>query len=273
MRRGPSKLQNNAIRILFLGDVVGPLGRKAVRSYLATHRQKDGIDFVIANGENVTHGHGLSYEHYKELLACGVDCLTSGNHFFNAKDAFNPKCDFSRALRPYNFDPSCPLKGTRCFDVNGISVRVTNLIGRVFINMSQSNPFYDLEKIVKEDGGKSIHIVDFHAEATAEKRCLAEAFDGRIAALFGTHTHVQTNDAKRLSRGTLFLTDAGMNGAYDSVLGDCKESSIRRTMTGLPAQLDVPRIGRMQVNGVLFDIDINSHRAVDFRLVNELLED
>ncbi len=266
-------MPSDRIRILFLGDIVGPLGRKAVKEYLELHKKKDEIDFVIANGENATHGHGLSLEHYKFLLSSGVDCLTSGNHFFNAKDSFNPKCAMPCALRPLNFDPACPLKGTMTFDVQGIKIRVTNLIGRVFINMSQSNPFYDLEKVVKEDNGESIHIVDFHAEATAEKRCLAEQFDGKITALFGTHTHVQTNDAKLLSKGTLFLTDAGMNGAYDSVLGTIKDASIYRTMTGLPVAFDVPRKGRMLVNGIRFDVDRNTHRAKDFLLINETMED
>ena len=266
-------MPSDRIRILFLGDVVGPLGRKAVKEYLARHRKKDEIDFVIANGENATHGHGLSMEHYKFFLSCGVDCLTSGNHFFNAKDAFSPKNSMPCALRPANFDPACPLKGTATFQVGDATIRVTNLIGRVFINMSQSNPFYDLERILAEDDGKSIHIVDFHAEATAEKRCLAERFDGRITALFGTHTHVQTNDAKLLNRGTLFLTDAGMNGAYDSVLGTIKDASIHRTMTGLPAAFDVPRKGKMLVNGIRFDVDKTTRRVKDFLLINETMED
>lgn len=265
-------MQNNRIRVLFLGDVVGPLGRKAVKTYLDQHKEKDGIDFVIANGENATHGHGLSYEHYKELLSYGVDCLTNGNHFFNTKDAFNPKNDFRYAVRPYNFDSSCPMKGTIVFDLQGTKIRVTNLIGRVFLNLSQSNPFYDLEKVIQEDNGESIHIVDFHAEATAEKRCLAEQFDGRITALFGTHTHVQTNDAKVLNRGTFFLTDAGMNGAYDSVLGTIKEASVYRTMTGLPANFEVPRAGKILVNGVRFDVDRDSHRVKEFLLINETIE-
>lgn len=265
-------MPSNVIRFLFLGDVVGPLGRKAVKNYLALHKKKDEIDFVIANGENATHGHGLSYEHYKELLADGVDCVTNGNHFFNNKDAFNPKCDFRYAIRPLNFDKDCPLKGTILFQVKDIPVRVTNLIGRVFLTQSQTNPFYDLDKLLSKVE-KGIHIVDFHAEATAEKRCLAEVFDGRITALFGTHTHVQTNDAKILNKGTFFLTDAGMNAAYDSVLGTIKECSMHRTMTGLPAPFDVPRTGRMMVNGVLFDVDTTTLRVVSYKLINETLED
>lgn len=260
------------MKILFLGDVVGPLGRQGVRKYLALHKKADNIDLVIANGENATHGHGLSYKHYVELINSGVDIVTSGNHFFNNKDSFNSKYDFKQAIRPYNLDKSCPLKGSIKLEVNGRKVRVINLIGRVFLTQAQTNPFYDLDEILKEDDEDTIEFVDFHAEATAEKRCLAEYADGRITALIGTHTHVQTNDAKLLNKGTFFLTDAGMNGAYDSVLGDIKEASIRRTMSAMPAMLDVPRVGKILINGVLLEIAEDAPKVVSFKLINELME-
>ena len=264
-------MPSRPFRLLFLGDVVGPLGRRAVHDYLLAHKSQDGIDFVVANGENATHGHGLSHAHYRELLESGVDLLTSGNHFLNCRDVFHPEMDFSRLIRPLNLDPSCPLKGTTVVKVRGLSLRVTNLLGRVFLAMAQSNPFQDLEDVLDEGEKADIHLVDFHAEATAEKRCLAEFFDGRVTAVIGTHTHVQTNDPKLLPQGTFFLTDAGMNGAYDSVLGDVKENSIYRTRTGLPAPMDGPRTGKGMVNGVLLDIDCDSRRVVSFRLIDELL--
>ncbi len=262
------------MKVLFLGDVVGPLGRKAVKKYLGTYKEKLGIDFVIANGENATHGHGLSVEHYKELKNSGVDCVTNGNHFFNCKEPFSSPESYTDSIRPYNLDKDVPLSGTKVFVTsNGIKIRVTNLLGRVFIPMTQTNPFYDLDTIIKEDKEKIIHIVDFHAEATAEKRCLAEYADGRITALIGTHTHVQTNDPKLLNKGTFFLTDSGMNGAYDSVLGDEKDGSIKRTLSGMPANLVVPRAGKMQANGVIMDIDEKTTRVVSFSLVNQTMED
>ena len=264
----------NVIRVLFLGDIVGPLGRIGVKKYLALHKEADNIDFVIANGENTTHGHGLSYEHYKELLSYGVDCLTSGNHFFNTPDCFNHAKDMVAAIRPYNLDKGAPGVGSKVFMLkDGTKIRVSNVLGRVYLTMTQGNPFYALDEIIKEDNGESlIHIVDMHAEATAEKRCIAEYVDGKVTAVLGTHTHVQTNDAKCLNKGTFFLTDAGMNGAYDSSLGDEKAPSIYRTMTGMPTTLSVPRTGKVLINGVRMDIDRNTGKVVEYLLINETAE-
>lgn len=261
------------IRILFLGDIVGPLGRAGVKNYLALHKKQDQIDFVIANGENATHGHGLSLDHYKELLSYGIDCLTSGNHFFNNADCFRYAQDMCNYIRPLNLDKDAPGIGTRLYTLDdNIKIRVSNVMGRIYINNTQGNPFYAMDDVLNQAEEDEIHIVDFHAEATAEKRCLAEYIDGRVAAVLGTHTHVQTNDAKILNKGTFFLTDAGMNGAYDSSLGDEKEGAILRTMTGMPAQLKVPRIGRILVNGVLMDVDTTTKRVKKYQLINEICE-
>ena len=260
----------NPFRLLFLGDIVGPLGREVVAEYLKAHKAKDKIDLVVANGENTTHGHGLSHSHYEELLKGGIDVITSGNHFLNCKDIFQPSYDFSKEIRPLNFDPICPLKGTILLEVSGLRVRISNLLGRVFINLCQSSPFLALEEVLGKEEKADIHLVDFHAEATAEKRCLAEYFDGQVTAVIGTHTHVQTNDAKLLERGTFFLTDVGMNGAYDSVLGDIKASSIYRTRTGMPTPMDVPRTGKKLLNAVLLEIDRETKKVNSFTLLNEI---
>lgn len=263
----------DTIRILFLGDIVGPLGRAGVKKYLALHKEKDAIDFVIANGENTTHGHGLSLDHYKELISYGIDCITSGNHFFNSPDAMLKSSEMPFAIRPVNLDISCPGAYSKVFTIaDDIKIRVSNALGRVYINLAQSNPFYALENICKEDEEKIIHIVDFHAEATGEKRAMAEYLDSKVTAVIGTHTHVQTNDPKLLSKGTFFLTDAGMNGAYDSSLGDEKSSAIYRTVTGMPTKLSVPRVGKILVNGVLLDVDVETKMVKDFRLINETME-
>jgi 2',3'-cyclic-nucleotide 2'-phosphodiesterase len=264
---------NDFVRILFFGDIVGPLGRKAIRKYLSLHKEKDKIDFVIANGENTTHGHGLSYEHYKELLSYGVDCLTSGNHFFNSPDHAKYAKEMDKAIRPYNFDKDCPGKGYETFLLNdSTKIKVTNMMGRIYMNGVQTNPFYDMDEILSKDE-KVIHILDFHAEATAEKRIMAEYLDGRITAVFGTHTHVQTNDAKILPKGTLFLTDAGMNGAYYSSLGDDIQPAMHRTITGMPASLSVPRSGKILVNAIEFDVDKTTCQVRNFRLINETYQD
>lgn len=262
------------VHILFFGDIVGPLGRKGVKKYLSVHKERDNIDFVIANGENTTHGHGLSYDHYKELLSYGVDCITSGNHFFNCQDGINKADIMDKSIRPMNLDKDVPSTGSRLFTIkDGIKIRVSNLLGRVFITQAQSNPFYALEEELKKDEEKVIHIVDFHAEATAEKRCFAEYFSGKVTAVFGTHTHVQTNDLKILDKGTLFVSDVGMNGAYISSLGDNLDEAIYRTMTGMPKPFDVPRRGKILVNAVDFTVDSTTSQVKDYKLINEILED
>lgn len=265
---------DDILRVLFFGDIVGPLGRKAVMKYLSLHKQQDQIDFVIANGENTTHGHGLSLSHYKELLSNGIDCLTSGNHFFNSPDATTHAKEMDLQVRPYNFDKSAPGKGTEIFYAKDKTpIRVTNMMGRIYMNGVQTNPFYDMDEICKFDSEKTIHILDFHAEATAEKRIMAEYLDGRITAVFGTHTHVQTNDAKILPKGTLFLTDVGMNGAYYSSLGDDIDSAMHRTITGLPTSLSVPRTGKMLVNAIQFDINKSTKMVTSFKVICETLQD
>lgn len=251
------------------------MGRIGVSKYLSFHKEADSIDFVIANGENTTHGHGLSFQHYKELLSYGVDAITSGNHFYNTPDCFNYSKQMTEALRPYNLDRNCPGIGTKVFTTKkGVKIRISNLLGRVFLTMTQGNPFYAMDDIINSNEEDcKIHIVDFHAEATGEKRCFAEYLDSRVTAVIGTHTHVQTNDAKCLTKGSFFLSDVGMNGAYDSSLGDEKAPSIYRTMTGMPTTMAVPRKGRILVNGVLMDVNEETGKVEQFKLINETMED
>lgn len=262
-------MPNKTINILFLGDICSFLGREAAKRTIELYKEKKKIDFIIANGENATHGNGLSFSHYNELLSYGIDAITNGNHYMNVRDALNPSIDFKYALRPINLDPSLPGQGSKLFTCDNYQIRITNVLGRVFMNMSLSNPFYDFEKVLEEDNN-SIHIVDFHGEATAEKRCFAEYFDGKICACIGTHTHVQTNDGKILNKGTFFLSDVGMNGAYDSVLGVEKEGSIIKTMTGKPASFEISRQGRKLSNGVILKIDTKTKRVIKFELINEV---
>jgi metallophosphoesterase (TIGR00282 family) len=259
-------------KILFLGDIVGPLGRKGVKKYLSYHKEKDQIDFVIANGENTTHGHGLSYEHYLELLSYGVDVLTSGNHYFGNPDHLKKDKEMDKQIRPYNLDTSAPGVGTRAFEKDGITIRVSNILGKTYLTMTQQNPFLSLDELVAINQ-EDIHIVDIHAEATAEKRCLAEYVAGKVSACIGTHTHVQTNDAKLLKGDTFFLTDVGMNGAYYSSIGADLESCIQRTKTGIPGKSDVPRKGKILVNGVLLEFDRESKKVLSYQLINETMED
>lgn len=242
----------NSISVLCFGDCCGRVGRRALNKLIPLLKDKYQADFVIVNSENATHGRGCSLESYNELVEAGADCLTSGNHFYDQRDVMNEKASilFERQIRPLNFAPQAPLRGSLVFPVKGYTLRVTNLIGRVEIQGAQSNPFLDMDKLLKETKPTDFHIVDFHAEATGEKRALAEYLDGRISLFMGTHTHVQTNDAQMLDKGTLFISDLGMCGLYDSCLGMLKESVINRTAFGLPGALQIAEEGLGFVSGI-----------------------
>lgn len=257
------------INILFLGDIVGRPGREIVKSLLPGLKAKYSIDFVIANGENATHGKGLSLKHYTELMEAGVNAVTMGNHFFRCDEIINKNDKYLNMVRPYNLNPVVPGVGTKVFKVKSSLIRVTNLLGRVFIDGADSNPFTDLEKIISKEEKADIHIVDFHAEATGEKMALAKAFDGKISALVGTHTHVQTNDNRILPLGTGFLSDAGMCGLYDSILGVLPENVIKHTSLGIPTRFEVPESGPSQLNGVVININERTGKTEKICLVNE----
>lgn len=243
------------MRVIFLGDIVGRIGRQTVSGLLPDLKKRYEIDFVIANSENATHGHGCSYSHYQELLSAGIDCLTSGNHFLNNKDIFNPTYDFSRQIRPANLHSEVPLAGTRVFSCQGRSIRVTNLLGRVMLDVMSSNPFDTFKAILEESGPTDLHIVDFHAEATGEKQAFFRAFDGKATLFVGTHTHVQTADERLLPHGSAMITDLGMCGAYESVIGDSPAPVIKRTWTGLPAVFTIPESGPAQLCGLVAEIN------------------
>lgn len=259
------------IKFLFFGDVVGILGREAIYTYLKSHKEKDKIDFVIANCENATHGKGLSYKHYNEILSYGVDCITSGNHFFDNKDSINSISKMDKFVRPMNLDKNCPGVGTRTFDINGVQIQVTNLIGRVFLQMAQSNPFYLADRII-DTNKDAIQIFDLHAEATAEKEAFGYYLDGRASAVFGTHTHVQTNDLMLLPKSTLYMSDVGMNGALYSSLGVDIDSAMYRTITGMHSELVVNREGKVLVNAVQFSVDTTSKKVNKFKIIRETFD-
>lgn len=242
------------MKILFIGDIVGSIGRRAVANKLNGIKNKYGIDLTIANAENATHGKGTSHSHYEDLLSYGVDVMTSGNHFLRNRDVFNDCYDYSLLVRPLNMHHTTPLKGTTVVMVGDISIRVTNLLGRVYMDNSVENPFDALQRVIEIEEKTDVHIVDFHAEATGEKCSLANAFAGKVTAVFGTHTHVQTAD-ERIIGGTAFISDVGMCGAYDSIIGDSIEPVVKKTWTGLPALFTVPDEGRSILSAVVLTLD------------------
>ncbi len=226
------------MNILFIGDIVGKPGRKAVCDSLQDLIEENEIDFVIANGENATHGKGLSKEHMLELIEAGVDVITLGNHAFAKKELFDYINDYEEVLRPLNLHSIFPGNGTGVYEFENKKIRVTNLLGRVFMSLEVDNPFDKLLEIVENDNS-DIHIVDFHAETTGEKQALAFAFDGKVTAVLGTHTHVPTADNRILPKGTAYQSDVGMVGPYNGILGADKEAVIKRTWTSYPSVFQV----------------------------------
>ena len=242
------------MKILFIGDIVGPIGRRVVKQYLPLLVEKHGVNFVIANGENVTHGKGLIRHHYEELIDNGVDVITLGNHY-NSKNELQRYIDYTdRLIRPVNLIHDFPGEGSALFDVDGVTVRVTNVLGSAFMQEDVNSPYFALVEVL-EDEPATVHIVDFHAEATGEKYSIAHAFDGRVTAVLGTHTHIQTNDARILPNGTAFISDVGMCGYYDGILGFDTESVVKKNCLGQMSRFEVPKEGRGIFNGVIIDID------------------
>ena len=253
------------MKILFLGDIVGEIGIDAIEKYLNVNK----YDLVIANAENTNEEHGMTIKNYKRLMEIGINCVTNGNHFFETDDIYEYEKECPMALRPANFLEG-PGKGTIQIVIADKKVRITNIIGRNFIKGTIGNPFEYLQDIVLLDDS-DIHIVDMHAEATWEKRCVAEYFDGKITIFVGTHTHVQTNDLQKLTKGTIFITDCGMNGAFDSVLGDDKMLAIEKTKNMSDIELAVPKCGKKIVNGVTFEFDDDCN-VIDYNIINCIIE-
>lgn len=226
------------MNILFIGDVFGEVGRDLIHDYLQEIKKKYSIDFVIANGENVTHGKGISKKHYDELLTLGVDCITLGNHSFDRVEILDWIDNANCLIRPANLSKYTPGVGTKVFEKNGLRLQVTNIIGRVFNGGVFNHPVEVLDDIVQESNA-DLHIVDIHCDATAEKICLGYEFDGKVSAILGTHTHVQTADERLLDNGTAYITDVGMCGPFNQSIGMDKVNVCYRMKTGLPASNEI----------------------------------
>ena len=256
------------VNILFIGDIVGKPGRQAVSRELHRLIDRYSIDLVIANGENASGGFGITSESAKELFSCGVDLFTSGNHIWDKKEALEYLKKEERIIRPSNYPEGAPGKGSTVFVTpGGIKVGVVNLEGRVFMDALDC-PFRaaDREVAALSEVTKVI-FVDFHAEATSEKTSLGWYLDGRVSAVVGTHTHVQTADERILTSGTAYITDVGMTGAFDSVIGVRKDEPIYRFLTQMPAKFEVAKKD-LRLNGVVVTIDESSGNALAIERVN-----
>src|SRR3989449_5721110 len=249
------------MNILFIADIFGSPGRRAVRDLLPELVSSMGIDFVIANVENAAAGFGVTRDILTELKSLGVECMTSGNHIWDRRAVLPVRDEEPLLLRPHNYPPGVPGSGAKVFRTKaGVPVGVLNLMGRVFMNDVEC-PFRaaDREIEIMRDQAKVI-FVDFHAEATAEKIALCWHLDGRVSAVVGTHTHVQTADERIFPKGTGYVTDAGMTGPHDSVIGVQKELAIRKFLTQLPTRFE-PATGGVKLHGVHLDLDEETGRC------------
>lgn len=241
------------MRVLFIADVIGSPGRAALKVLPSLLRELK-ADFSIANGENAAGGFGLTKPIADEFFALGIDVITSGNHLWDRKEARELVAEEARVLRPANYPPGVPGLGGGVFRAGDMKVAVINLLGRVFIKEVDC-PFRCADGLIEELRSYTpIIVVDVHAEATSEKMALAWYLDGRVSAVVGTHTHVQTADERILPQGTGFITDAGMTGPFDSVIGIEKEGAIRRFLSQTPVRL-TPAKDDVRLNGVILDID------------------
>jgi metallophosphoesterase (TIGR00282 family) len=259
------------VKLLFIGDIVGQPGRRAVRELLPRLRQHHGVDLVVANGENSAGGSGITPRTAEEIFAGGVDVITSGDHLWDQKDVHQLLGSEPRFIRPLNYPSGTPGHGCYIFQSQGRPpVAVINLQGRTFMQ-PLDNPF---QRILSELDrlGPSVHniFIDFHAEATSEKVALARMLDGRVSAVVGTHTHVQTADEQIFPGGTAFLCDAGFTGPHESVIGRDSAPIIQRFLTGMPQKFEVAS-GSVLLQGALIDIDPGNGRATHIQRISEPL--
>lgn len=256
------------MNILAIGDIIGKPGRQVISRHLRSIRKQYKIDFVIANAENTAGGFGLTSSTARELLDDGVNMLTSGNHIFAQKEII-PFLDTDMPLiRPLNYPAGVPGKGYRIAN----KILVVNLIGRTFMS-SYDDPFRTMDKLLEELQNKpKIIIIDFHAEATSEKVALGRYLDGRVTAVLGTHTHVGTIDTQVLKGGTAYVTDIGMTGPTDSIIGDDVDSVIQRFLTQMPHHLTVGK-GKTQLNAVIVEADENTGKATGIQRIQRESEE
>jgi len=238
------------LKILAIGDVIGKPGRRAVQQFLPGLINEFDINFVVANGENSAHGIGITLNTARELHESGIDALTTGNHVWAQREMIQSLDSDPRIIRPLNFPPAAPGRGFAIFG----DVMVVNLIGRVFVGQYDC-PFRTMDSLLSTVTPlPGIIIVDFHAEATSEKVALGRYLDGRVSAVVGTHTHIGTTDARVLPGGTAYVTDIGMVGPVDSIIGDDVDNVLNSFLTGLPHRLSVGK-GRVAFDAMLLDID------------------
>jgi len=253
-------LNDGLVHVVVIGDIIGEPGRKALFLSLSGLIREKNIDFVIANGENAAGGFGITGNIAGKLYSYGVDCITTGNHVWRNKEVFKIIENNSRLLRPVNYPEGTPGRGWTVIEKNGVKLAVMSLLGRVYMEPVE-NPFRTANKEIAriQKVTKNI-IVDFHGEATSEKVAMGWHLDGKVSAVVGTHTHVQTADERILPEGTAYITDIGMTGPFDSVIGMRRENALRKFITLLPSKFSVAE-NDIRLNAVLIAIDTTSGKA------------
>jgi len=259
------------VKILFIGDIVGSPGREAVDALVPMIKNRDGVGFVIANGENAAGGSGVTPSIAKDLFEYGVDVITSGDHIWKKRELVDVLDDYHNIIRPANYPAGVPGSGFGIIEsTGGVPVGVINLVGRVFMEAVEC-PFRVAREAVEDLSKKTkVILLDFHAEATSEKIAMGWYLDGLVSAVMGTHTHVQTADERVLPQGTAYITDVGMTGPHDSVIGRRKEQILTRFITQLPTRFEMAE-DDIQLNGAIIDIDEKTGKARSIVRVHEKL--
>ncbi len=256
------------MKILVVGDVVGENGVKKIKEVIQQLKQKEKIDFIIVNGENTAGGMGITEKLYKEILEIGANVVTMGNHTWGKKEIFN-FINSPNLIRPANYPKEIPGKGYITLKCNDKKITIINLIGRTNMNVLSENPFIEVNQILNKIKQQTdIIIVDFHAEATAEKIAMGYYLDGKVNIVYGTHTHVQTSDETILPKGTAYITDIGMTGPKHSVIGMDIKASIKRFETTLPERYKLAE-GECKFNGCIFDINDKDCRIHKITRINQ----
>ena len=255
------------MKILLIGDIYSNEGRLMVEKYVPKLRDKYNINFIVANGENIAHGNGINERYYHFLLDNNINVVTMGNHTWGNADIYNFIDDAKALVRPLNYPEGTPGKGYVTIKYNNLTITVFQVLGRTFMNQSLDCPFKATEKLL-ETVKSDIYICDFHGEATSEKIAFGLYFDGRVQIMVGSHTHVQTNDLHLLPKGSCYMTDLGMTGALDGVIGVEPQGIIKKFITGMPVRHNPMEQGRKQFCGCVVEINDKTQKVTHYDIIN-----
>ncbi|MDD5183032.1 MAG: TIGR00282 family metallophosphoesterase [Bacilli bacterium] len=256
------------MKILIVGDIFSKMGRESFERNLKKLKREENINFIIVNGENTSHGKGLNEKHYKWFMELGVNVITMGNHTYSNRNIYNFIDDSKSIVRPANFSQDLPGVGYTTKNYNGIKITVMQFIGKVFMNNPNDEDPFEKTQALLDSIDSNIFICDFHAEATSEKVAFGHCFDGKIQIIYGTHTHVQTNDARILPKGSAYITDVGMTGAMDGVIGVQKNIIIDRYLKKSTNAFEPEDKGKAQFCAIIVEIDEKTFKCQNIKVLN-----